>query len=186
MTSDVLLPHSTYRISAARVISASPPVVWRHLTTLPMSALPMGFALTLVRHLPDVLAGNERSVRGTDTFLEATPIPVVFSAAPRRLVSAGISQAWKISGGSRGPQLNAEDFREWGQPGWIKVEMSFDLAELCGAQGTRLSTETRVDATDAGTARAFAPYWRAIRVASALIRREVLAQVKRRAEADVD
>ena len=190
MTSTVLLPNSTYRIGAAQSIHAPLPVVWEHLVTLPMSALPMGFALTLLRHLPDVLAGNERAVRGSDTFLDATPIPVVFSDEPRRLVSAGISQAWKISGGSRGPRLTADEFVEWAEPGWIKVEMSFELTDLQltdlpGARGTHLTTETRVDATDADTARAFAPYWRLIRAASALIRREVIAQVKRRAEAEL-
>ena len=184
MTLDVLLPDSTYRISAARVIHAPPAVVWRHLITLPMSALPMGFALTLLRHLPDVLAGHERSVTGSDTFLEATPIPVVFSDEPRRLVSAGISQAWRISGGSRGPRLTAEELRECHEPGWIKVGMSFDLTELPNAHTTRLSTETRIAVTDDQTAQSFAPYWRAIKPASALIRREVIAQVKRRAEAE--
>lgn len=180
---DDLLPEPRYRIGAGETIAAPPEVVWRELLALPMSALPVGFALTALRHLPDVVAGNERRVRATDTFLDATPIPAVIVDEPRRVVSAGLSQAWKIVGGRRGPRLTAHEFRDWTGPGWIKVAMSFDLVPTDDGRGTVLSTETRVAATDPRTARAFAPYWFIIRAGSALIRREVVARVRRRAEA---
>lgn len=182
MNLDALLPDPAYRIAASRVIDTPPAVVWRELVTLPMSALPGGFLLTLLRHGPDVLVGNERRVSGRDTFLAATPIPVLVCHEPRQLVSAGISQAWKVIGGNRAPVLDAAEFRAWATPGWIKVTMSFDLVEVPGRRGTLLSTETRIGVLDAGTARRFAPYWWMIRAGSVLIRREVLAAVKRRAE----
>ena len=178
---DELVPDPAYRIRAAVVVRAAPEAVWRSLLALPMSALPVGFALTLLRHLPDVLARTETRVRGSDTFLDATPIPVVVARPPFLLISAGPSQAWKPLGAARAPALDADALRDWRQPGWITVAMSFALQALPDG-GTRLSTETRVRATDARTARVFAPYWWLIAPASALIRREVLRAVKRAAE----
>jgi len=179
---DRLLPDPTYRITSRATIDAPRALVWNELVALPMSSLPLGFALTLLRHLPAVLAGTEQRVRGSDTFLDATPIPVLITDEPRRLVSAGLSQAWKLTGGDRAPALDRAAFERWSGPGWIKVVMSFDLDELSPGS-TRLTIETRVAATDPATARRFAPYWWAIRAGSALIRREVVARVKRRAGA---
>jgi hypothetical protein len=50
-------------------------------------------------------------------------------------------------------------------------------------EGTVLSTETRVLATDAAARRRFRRYWLAIRPFSGLIRRVWLRAIKRRAEA---
>lgn len=181
---DELVPGPPHRIVASVVVHAPPAVVWRSLVALPMSSLPIGYALTLLRHLPDVLAGNEPRVRGSDTFLDATPIPVVVADAPRLLISAGPSQAWKAVGALRPPVLDVAGLRRWRQPGWIVVAMSFELRELPGGGGTLLSTETRMRATDPRTARIFVPYWWVIRAGSALIRREALAAVRRASERD--
>jgi hypothetical protein len=43
--------------------------------------------------------------------------------------------------------------------------------------GTLLSTETRVHATDAATRRAFRRYWLLVRAGSGLIRRDILSAV---------
>jgi len=59
---------------------------------------------------------------------------------------------------------------------------SFELDGL--GDCTRLSTETRVQPTDSAAARAFRPYWWAIRAGSGLIRRDVLHAVRQRAEHD--
>lgn len=186
MDLDGLLPLPAYSISAAQMIAAPPSTVWQELVGLPMSALTVGFSLTLLRHLPAVLAGRERRVRGSDTFLAATPIPVIYEDRPRQLISGGVSQAWKVIGGQKPPTLDVVGLRDWAEPGWITVVMAFDLVDLPQEGGTRLSTETRIGVTDPETARVFAPYWWAIKASSALIRREVLAQVKRRAERETD
>jgi hypothetical protein len=49
--------------------------------------------------------------------------------------------------------------------------------------GTQLSTETRVLCGDAATRRRFRWYWRVIRPGSGLIRRAMLASIRRAAEA---
>ena len=48
--------------------------------------------------------------------------------------------------------------------------------------GTKVFTETRVQAVDAEARRKFARYWRVIRPSSAVIRRLWLRGIKRRAE----
>jgi hypothetical protein len=73
------------------------------------------------------------------------------------------------------------DFKEFDRPGYVKVAMNFHLAEIAG--GCRVSTETRVLATDSSARWKFAVYWRIIYPGSALIRRMWLAAIKRRAEA---
>jgi len=179
-----VLPHPRYRIAASRLVNAPADRVWDALLALPMGALPVGFALTVLRHLPAVLANTEQRVRASDTFLAATPIPVVFAERPRVVISAGPSQAWKWRGGATPPVVDAQHFADWADAGWIKVAMEFRLDAVDG--GTRLSTETRVTPTDPTTARRFAPYWWAIRLGSTLIRREVIAAVARRAETAVE
>jgi hypothetical protein len=68
------------------------------------------------------------------------------------------------------------------QPGFAKATMSFALEDQ-GNGWTRLTTETRVHATDGVSRRRFAAYWRVIYPGSALIRRMWLAAIKARAEA---
>ena len=65
---------------------------------------------------------------------------------------------------------------------FVLIATSFELEAL--GDTTRLSTETRVQPIDATAARAFRPYWWAIRGRSGLIRRDVLHAVRRHAERD--
>lgn len=80
------------------------------------------------------------------------------------------------------PVHDAASFNALAGPGYAKAVMNFRL-EDSGANRTRLTTETRVFATDASTRRRFAVYWRLIYPGSALIRRMWLDAIRRRAEA---
>jgi hypothetical protein len=57
-----------------------------------------------------------------------------------------------------------DGLRVFARPGFVLMTTSFELEPL--GDGTRLSTETRVQPTDAAAARAFRPYWWAIRAGS--------------------
>ena len=72
-------------------------------------------------------------------------------------------------------------FRALQSPGFAKATMNFLVEPDTG--GSRVTTETRVFATDASARRRFATYWRVIYPGSALIRRMWLRAIKRRAEA---
>jgi hypothetical protein len=80
-----------------------------------------------------------------------------------------------------GRPWTVETFVPLASPGFAKVAMNFRLQPLPDGT-TRLDTETRVQATDSGTLRAFAAYWRTIFPGSAIIRVQWLKAIKRRAE----
>jgi hypothetical protein len=180
MTLDEVVPHPQYRMCHSRTVSAPPAAVWEELCRVTMSALPLGYALEGMRLLPARLAGRKHQPLAGRTFFDVTPIPVLFCEPPRVVISAGLSQAWRLLGGLTPPPLGAAALRAWSHPGWIKVAMEFRLESI--PVGTLLSTETRILATDPRTARSFAAYWFLIRTSSGAIRREVLRTVARRAE----
>jgi len=183
MNLDDVIPEPEHRTRHSRVVGAPPEVVWDALHGVTMSELPLGRALEAVRLLPARLAGRRHQPLAGRSFLEVTPIPVLFSERPNAVISAGLSQAWRLLGGRTPPELDAAALRSWAQPGWIKVGMEFRLEPT--RRGTILSTETRVVATDARTRRAFAAYWFLIRSGSGAIRRELLRVVARRSESGV-
>jgi hypothetical protein len=78
--------------------------------------------------------------------------------------------------------LGAAGFEALDDPGVAKAGMNFLLQDE-GNGWTRLTTETRVYATDATARRLFSRYWRVIYPGSALIRRMWLRAIKKRAEA---
>ena len=157
MNLDEVIPNPQYRMCHSRNVAAPPTVVWDELLQVTMSALPLGRALEGVRLLPVRLASRRRQPLAGRTFLDVTPIPVLFSEPPHLVISAGLSQAWRVLGGVTPPQLDAAALRAWSQPGWIKVGMEFRLEST--PLGTLFRTETRVLATDPRTRRAFAAYW---------------------------
>ncbi len=71
-----------------------------------------------------------------------------------------------------------EWFRALSDPGYAKAAMNF-IVEPDGT-GTRVTTETRVFATDSAARRRFAAYWRVIYPGSALIRRMWLRAIEER------
>ncbi len=75
----------------------------------------------------------------------------------------------------------ARRFAALAAPGYAKAVMNFRIEPQAG--GCRLTTETRIFATDPRTALVFARYWRAIYPGSALLRRTWLAAIAARAEA---
>lgn len=72
-------------------------------------------------------------------------------------------------------------FQALSAPGFAKAAMNFHLEDE-GNGWTRLTTETRVFATDDNARRRFAAYWRVIYPGSALIRRMWLRAIRLRAE----
>jgi hypothetical protein len=180
MNLDDVIPNPQYRMCHSRIVGAPATAVWDELLRVTMSALPLGHALEGLRLLPAQLSGRKHQPLAGRTFLDVTPIPVLFSERPHVVISAGLSQAWRLLGGSTPPHLDAAALRAWSHPGWIKVAMEFRLEST--PVGTLLRTETRILATDPRARRAFAAYWFLIRASSSAIRREVLRVVAYRAE----
>lgn len=78
---------------------------------------------------------------------------------------------------------SADAFRSLTQAGFAKAGMNFRIEDLGGGE-CRVTTETRVFATDAATRRRFGMYWAFIYPGTALIRGSWLQAIKKRAEAD--
>jgi hypothetical protein len=82
------------------------------------------------------------------------------------------------------PLADAEAFSAFAQPGTAKLLLAFEARRE--ADHTRLSTLTRVFCTDEAARRRLLPYWAVIRPVSGLIRRRILADIRRAAEAAHD
>ena len=181
LTLDELLPAPHFRERHERRIAAPPAKVWPVLQDLRLRDVALSRVLMWIRLIPVRLAGHpetQRMVAGR--FLEEGPVPVLAQEAERALVAGGVMQPWKLSGGEDPPALDAAALQAFSAPGWVKV--GFDLVLEPDGGGTRLTTETRVTATDARTRARFGLYWSVIRLGSGLIRRDMLRAVARRAE----
>jgi hypothetical protein len=104
---------------------------------------------------------------------------VPLAEAPGDRVLGLVGRPWKPNG-QLVPVAGADDFAAFDRPGWVRAAIDFRVAPARG--GTRLETETRIAATDAGARRRFTWYWRVVRPGSALIRRDILRAIRRRAE----
>jgi hypothetical protein len=173
---DRVLPTYRHGELHATVAEASPEAVWDALHATTSGELRLTRLLTRVRGLPQAA--------GQTPFLDAMThrfTPLV-DEPPRVLVLGSIGQPWKRRGGEAVRVDPAAGLAGFDRPGFVLMGASFEV-EPVGPGRTRLLTETRVQPTDAAAARAFRPYWCAIRLGSGLIRRDLLRAVRRRAEA---
>lgn len=94
------------------------------------------------------------------------------------LAMGTVAQFWRLSPAPARTLRDGADLLSFNSPGYAKAVMSFEIAPDGG--GSRLLTETRVQATDAAARRLFRRYWLVIRPGSGLIRRSILRAVRRR------
>jgi hypothetical protein len=184
---DDVLPAYRHRERHTTQIAATPEAVWHALHTVSAGELRLTRLLTGIRALPQRLsgrppAGGLPADRGfIEAFLERG-YRELRADPPSTLVAGNAGQPWRLRGGPTADVADLHGLRAFARPGFVLIATSFELEAL--GDGTRLSTETRVQPTDAAAARRFRPYWWAIRAGSGLIRRDVLHAVRRRAELD--
>ena len=183
---DDILPAYRHRERHATQIAAPPDAVWGALHTLSSRNLRLTRLLTSIRALPQRLPGGRVPGGGLpadrgfiEAFLERGYRDLRVDP-PWTLVAGNAAQPWRPRGGANVDVVDLDGLRAFARRGFVLIATSFELEAL--GNGTRLSTETRVQPTDAAAARAFRPYWWAIRAGSGLIRRHMLHAVRRRAE----
>jgi hypothetical protein len=179
---DAQLAGAPHREVHERFVAAAPEAVWRALREVSADELVVTRPLMALRGLPVRGRRGRSRPRGrpfVDAFL-AQGFGLLAEEEDRVLVAGGIGRPWRLNGGESAAFTGADEFAAFAEPGWVRMALSFELAPE-GA-GTRLRTETRVAPTDAGAARAFARYWRVIRLPSGLIRHDLLRAIARRAE----
>jgi hypothetical protein len=105
---------------------------------------------------------------------------VMLADEPDGIVVGGVLSPWRVRGGHRAI-ASADELRAFAEPGWVRVATAFTVASQ--GDGCRVCTETRIAATDDTARRRFGRYWRLIGPFSSITRREMLAAIRRRAEA---
>ncbi|MDT0274295.1 hypothetical protein [Blastococcus goldschmidtiae] len=179
MELDEVVPRADHVTRQSRWIAAEPAAAWDALHGVRLSGLPVTLALSAARFLPVVLSGRGLGQLHDRPFLDALPVPLLASDPPSSVVFGGLLQPWRLTGGEPAPELDAAALRAWDAPGWVAVAMDFRLTP--GGGGTRLSSQTRVAATDDASRRRFARYWRVVRPGSSAVRWEVLTAAELRA-----
>jgi hypothetical protein len=175
---DEFLPSYDFNEVHSVATDASPADVMDAIRRLTPLEVPVLVALMAVRSLPAVLARRSPTVRGTllDGFRKAGFVPL--RETPDEVVFGGVGRFWTPTGDLR--RIRAADFAGFAEPGCAKAV--FNLRVDRAGERTLLTTETRIATTDEPARRRFARYWRLIQPGSALIRRDWLRAIRRRAE----
>ena len=96
----------------------------------------------------------------------------------RELLLGLAGRFWTIKGDLR--KISSQNFRGFDEKGFAKAVWNFTLDETEGE--VCLTTETRIKCLDAESRKKFGFYWTLIQPFSALIRKEILKTIKKRAE----
>jgi hypothetical protein len=95
------------------------------------------------------------------------------------IVLGAVTRPWEAQPAFRG--IPAADFAAFAEPDYVKIILTL-RADPAGDDASMFRTETRACTTDAPARRKFRLYWAFVKPGVALIRRLMLAPVKREAE----
>jgi hypothetical protein len=102
----------------------------------------------------------------------------------RELVYGLVGRFWRPSFGLF-PIADASAFQNFHEPGVAKLLMNFAVSPIEKSNDMRLVTETKILCSNRWSFFMCAIYWGAIRIASGLVRRRMLAVVRRKAESTI-
>ena len=182
MLIDRFLPEYDWNEVHSIEIAADPTAVLAAVRAVTAGEIRLFRTLMRLRALPARLLGHRPPVRGGGPVLEEVlrSAFVLLAENESEMVVGTIGRFWQ-------PRATHSEFRDgdafvaFDAPGWAKAAMNFSVSDA-GRGRTRLTTETRIAATDARARRRFAAYWLIVRPGSGLIRRMWLRAVKKRAE----
>jgi hypothetical protein len=172
-------------------IAAPPEQVWASLLATDFRRPRLVRILMGLRYLPTLLrslrtsrrriARPQRPPRGSLTNLDHSDFVLLEQHPPREIVLGISGRFWRLK-----PEIlpiPAESFRAPLAAGLAQAAWNFSLTPT--AQGAELATETRIHCADPISLRRFRRYWWLVSIGSGLIRRAILAQVRREAQARV-
>jgi sugar phosphate isomerase/epimerase len=175
VTIDDVLPAWDWRSAHAARVAASPERAAAAVREFSGRDLPVTGALMRVR----ALGRRTFDDRSTVEAMARIGLAVLVDE-PYTVVVGGALSPWRLRGGHR-PVASADELRAFAEPGWVRVAAAFSVTPE--GDGSRVRTETRIAATDDAARRRFGRYWRVIGPFSSITRREMLAAIRRRAEA---
>lgn len=146
-------------------MQVDPPRCFHAVKDLAFSALsPLVHLLFAVRALPSRLKGQggQGRLAATEPILEQILRRGFIQLAEdrdREIVLGTVGRFWQLAGQSC-PRIDSPQafFLSFNQPGYAKAAMNF-YVHVQGNGGTKVSTETRIYATDMAARRKFAMYW---------------------------
>jgi hypothetical protein len=183
VTLDEALPEYDFSERHARHVAAPPERVDEAVRAVTTGDMPLARLLFALRAVPPKLRRRTARRRPTDVPLLELALRFGFGVlgdVRGDAVAIGmIGQPWKLAGGESRRFERPEEFVSFAEPGFVKAAMDFRFERE--GSGTRLTTETRVLATDPASRRRFRRYWLVIRLGSGLTRRSWLRAAERRA-----
>ena len=162
------------------VVAAPAAVVMRVVKTFDMYSIPW---VRRIFRLRETLMGVEALARVPKPFVEEMQglgWQCLIDRPESLFVAGAACQPWLGDVVFR--PIPPEAFADFDEPGLVKIAWTLEVGAL-GPARCRLSTETRVVATDAAARARFRGYWRWARFGIVLIRRLVLPAIRRQAEA---
>ncbi|MGH3735556.1 MAG: hypothetical protein ACRDT6_08040 [Micromonosporaceae bacterium] len=173
---DQLLPAPHWSEQHHVDIDAAPPVVWRAIDSVELTDLPIAQMLMRVRGL---LVRVRH--RGGQRDLPSPATMPLLARDPHEVVYGLVGRWWAVGrDANRSDVDTAERFAGFAEPGYAKATFGFVVSGEAPGR-TRLTTQTRVWATDGSAYRAMRRYWWLIRPFSGLIRRLLLSAIRREA-----
>ena len=192
-----LLTDAPFRERHSRVIDAPIDAVWAACTEVTIAEVRLISPLMQLRALPARVRTRHASPRVPavdqtllDAFSDEGFVVLRADAQPiggeASLDFGAAGRFWSVTENQpvrfEGPDDVIDLARTRNRP-----DLALTVANLCavdnGDDTTTVTTETRVDGTDAASRRAFGRYWFVIRLGSGAIRRSWLAAIERRARA---
>ena len=176
---DRFLPdYDVHEVHSIRV-RAQPLAIHRALFEVTANEVWLFRALMAVRGLAARGSDGSRPVLET---AQEDGFAILAEEPGRELVLGVMGRFWQLRQPSIRRIGSPDEFVSFAEPGYARAAMNF-LIEPEDGGACRLTTETRVRATDARARRAFRAYWTFVHPGSAFIRRMWLRALKRRAEA---
>jgi hypothetical protein len=179
---DAIMPVYDVQEVHSSLVVARPANVYAAITAVTPGETALARPFLWVRTLPGRLDGAQSIDESVwnRPFLSIPDTAVIGRTADREIVVGLIGQFWKLQGGQRVAVQSREQFMAFNDAGFAVSTLSFHI-DADGNQ-CRVTTITRVRATDPASRRAFHNYWRVIGTGSGLLRRTWLRAVKTRAE----
>ena len=178
---DEILPRYQFAEHHERHIDATPARVWRALHEVTASDIRLFRTLTTIRRLgrpgPQDILNAPEHLPILDVALSTSFVRLANELERELVIGTTV-----IAPGDAAVPRTPDEFRALDGRGFAVAAMNFRI-EPGPRGGSLLATDTRVFATDAATRRRFARYWSLIYPGSALIRREWLRAVEKRARA---
>lgn len=171
MLIDQYLPNYHVSRSFSTTIAAPADVVYKQIFSLDMGQSPIVRMLFKLRGMP--------SSAMTFDGLESMRFVHLGQIEDKEILMGLVGKFWTLNGGLL--KVTPAEFEAFDEEGYARVAWGFNLKKISD-DSTELSTETRIQCTDAKSARKFGRYWRLVGPFSGWIRKETLSLIKRDAE----